>query len=481
MDIVLKAIRELIEYELAVVLSLEDGNRLKVRKAAGPAATHSLETFTLSLNKRKDIANIVRQKQPHLFHQDEKHQDTYEGIIDFPADHSCLVAPLYMDEKLLGLLTLDHRSCNKFTPQNVELVRILANLISLSIAQSEANKVLQKQHLAITQERNLLLGHTAKVLDELIGHSESWNRVKDTIALVAASNTPVLIQGETGTGKEVAAKAIHKLSTRATAPFIAVNCSTISAGIAESELFGHEKGSFTGAIALRKGRFELADGGTLFLDEIGDLPLEIQPKLLRVLQEQKLERIGGESTIDVDVRLIAATHVDLASAVKQKCFREDLYYRLNVFPISLPALRQRGNDVLLLAEHFIQQVRARSGHNNLALSSGSIDMLYQTDWPGNVRQLQNAIERAAILSQGHLIQPQHIISGGTLPDCYAVPAGSPPEKACQLPSFDAMVKIHLQKALSITDGKIYGKDGAAELLGMKPTTLQSKLKKCGIS
>jgi transcriptional regulator with GAF, ATPase, and Fis domain len=334
--------------------------------------------------------------------------------------------------------------------------------------------------LAITKERNLLLGNSSKVLNALVGNSDNWNRVKDAISLVAASNTPVLIQGETGTGKEVVAKAVHNLSARVSAPFIAVNCSAISAGVAESELFGHEKGSFTGAVSLRKGRFELADGGTLFLDEIGDLPLEIQPKLLRVLQESKLERIGGEATIDVDVRVIAATHVDLRAAVREKRFREDLYYRLNVFPISLPALRDRGNDVLLLAEHFIQQIRNSTGYNELALSPESVDILLQADWPGNVRQLLNALERASILSQGRLIETNHIITGGSPADSFCMDTEISQEGGSQFFSFDQMVTIYLKKALTLTGGKIYGKDGAAEILGMKPTTLQSKLKKYGI-
>ncbi len=479
-DIVLKAIRELIEYELAVVLSYEENGRLKVRKAAGPAATRDLDRFSFSLSERRDIAAIVQGKQPYLFHKDEIHQDTYTGIIDFPADHSCMVAPLYLDEKLQGILTLDHHSCNKFTPQNVQLVGILSKLISLSIAQSNDKEALEKERLAITRERNQLLRHSARAVNGLIGDSDIWNRVKDNISLVATSTTPVLVQGETGTGKEVVARAVHNLSTRAGAPFIAVNCSAISAGVAESELFGHEKGSFTGAVSLRKGRFELADGGTLFLDEIGDLPLEIQPKLLRALQERKLERIGGESTIDVDVRVIAATHVDLGAAVREKRFREDLYYRLNVFPMMLPPLRERGNDVLLLAEHFLQQIRTRTGRDDLALSPGSVEVLLQADWPGNVRQLQNTLERAAILSRGGIIEADHVITDANAPDSFCMPTKSGQDNESRFSSFDEVVRAHLMKALALTGGKIYGKGGAAEILGMKPTTLQSKLKKYNI-
>jgi transcriptional regulator with GAF, ATPase, and Fis domain len=477
MDIVLRAIRELIEYELAVVLSCEADGSLKVRKAAGPAATRDLDDLTLSLNERRDIAAIVQGKQPYLFHKDEIHEDTYAGIIDFPADHSCMVAPLYLDEKLMGILTLDHHSCNKFTPQNVQLVGILSKLISLSIAQSNDREALEKQRLAVTRERNLLLRQSARAVNGLVGNSETWNRVKDNISLVAASATPVLIQGETGTGKEVVARAIHNLSTRTGGPFIAVNCSAISAGVAESELFGHEKGSFTGAVSLRKGRFELADGGTLFLDEIGDLPIEIQPKLLRVLQERKLERIGGEVTIDVDVRVIAATHVDLAGAVREKRFREDLYYRINVFPMTLPPLRERGGDVLLLAEHFLQQIRTRTGQSDLALSPESIDLLLQAHWPGNVRQLQNTLERAALLSRGGMIEAAHVVTTASPSGSFCLPAESEQEERSRLPGFDEMVKTYLTRALALTGGKIYGNEGAARLLGIKPTTLQSKLKK----
>ena len=248
--------------------------------------------------------------------------------------------------------------------------------------------------------------------------------------------------------------------------------------MAESELFGHEKGGFTGAVSSRKGRFELADGGTLFLDEIGDLPPEIQPKLLRALQEKKVERIGGESTISVDVRVIAASHVDLHTAVRENRFREDLYYRLNVFPIRLPALRKRGSDILLLAEYFIGQIRTRSGNTALSLSPESVDILLQAEWPGNVRQLKNALERAAILSRGGVIRAEHIVADEIPQHSFCLPPDNLDETA--LPSFDDMVKTHLHKALARTGGKVYGKGGAAELLGIKPTTLQSKLKKYGI-
>jgi transcriptional regulator with GAF, ATPase, and Fis domain len=285
-----------------------------------------------------------------------------------------------------------------------------------------------------------------------------------------------MITGETGTGKEQVARAIHSLSNRALRPFIALNCSALSSGLAESELFGHEKGAFTGAVNQRKGRFELANTGTLFLDEIGDLPLEIQPKLLRALQQQTFERVGGEKTITADVRIICATHVDLAKAVEKGAFREDLYYRLNVFQINLPPLRERGEDVFLLASHFIEKIKLRMNKPNLRLSDESINLLLNYKWKGNVRELQNMLERAAILAVDCIIEPKH------LSEDFKSKKKSIPESTVEIPvtSLNSAIKSQIENALKKTNGKVYGNDGAAFLLGMKPTTLQSKIKKLGI-
>jgi transcriptional regulator with GAF, ATPase, and Fis domain len=259
-----------------------------------------------------------------------------------------------------------------------------------------------------------------------------------------------------------------------------VNCSALPASLAESELFGHEKGSFTGAQALRRGRFELADGGTLFLDEIGELPPEIQPKLLRALQEGRFERVGGERSVEVRVRVVAATHVDLQRAVEERRFREDLYYRLAVFPIRLPPLRERGRDVLLLAEHFASKLRARSGWEGLAFEAEALEELAERNWPGNVRELRNTVERAAILARGGLIERRHLaasgVSAGGRPDAESAPAaaGSGPG------TLEEALRVRITQALTASAGRIYGRGGAAELLGLKPSTLQSKMKKLGI-
>jgi hydrogenase-4 transcriptional activator len=290
-----------------------------------------------------------------------------------------------------------------------------------------------------------------------------------------------LILGETGTGKEEAARLVHRLSARSNYPFVAVNCSALPANLAESELFGHEKGAFTGAQGLRKGRFELANGGTLFLDEAGDLPLEVQPKLLRALQEGLFERVGGEQTVRVDVRLIAATNMDLTTAVEKGQFREDLFYRLSVFPIKLPPLRERGLDVILLAQLFASRLRLRTGWENLSFNEEALDALTCLSWPGNVRELKNAIERAAILAVGGIMGPEHFSSGEQ--NCILIPCSNSNvlTDINNILSLDEIQKQHILKTLKACSGKIYGKNGAASKLGLKPTTLQSRMKKLGIT
>src|SRR6202043_1082224 len=240
--------------------------------------------------------------------------------------------------------------------------------------------------------------------EEIVGKSAALRRILQQVATVAPTNSTVLIYGETGTGKELIARAIHTLSSRQSNSFVKLNCAAIPMGLLESELFGHEKGAFTGAVSQKVGRFELADKGTLFLDEVGDIPAELQPKLLRVLQEQEFERLGGTKTIKVDVRLVAATHRDLAAMVAEGRFREDLYYRLNVFPVMLPPLRERRDDIPKLVRHFTQHFARRMGRRIETIPSSVMDALVHYPWPGNVRELQNVIERAVILSPGRSLQ-----------------------------------------------------------------------------
>ena len=316
----------------------------------------------------------------------------------------------------------------------------------------------------------------------IVGHSEVMRRVLKAVDTVAPTDSTVLIGGETGTGKELIARAIHDRSRRRSRPFVTLNCAAIPGGLLESELFGHEKGSFTGAHARRVGRFELANGGTLFLDEIGDIPLELQPKLLRVLQEQAFERLGSTQTIRVGVRLIAATNLDLAAMVADKRFRSDLYYRLNVFPIAIPRLRDRREDIPALVDHFMRMCACRLNKPVEPVSPAALQALTEYDWPGNVRELANVVERATITAcAGDLrfdLPPggdRNASAGREAVSIAAAPGGV----LCEA-QIRQQERENIAAALRRTRGKIYGEDGAAKLLGIKPTTLLSRLAKFGL-
>jgi PAS domain S-box-containing protein len=319
---------------------------------------------------------------------------------------------------------------------------------------------------------------------EIMGASPRMRVVFDAIERVAPSDSTVLIRGETGTGKELVARAVHQHSRRAGGPMIRVNCAAIPAALMESEFFGHEKGAFTGATARREGRFALAHGGTLFLDEIGELPLDLQAKLLRVLQEGEFERVGGVVTMRVDVRIIAATNRDLSTLVQEGRFREDLYYRLAVFPIVLPPLRGRGADLEMLAQAFIDRLGARMGRMFGRLEADDIARLHAYGWPGNVRELQNVIERAIILASGSRIELARAMPGEAGPPRDATPETPTPAASgpCILTAAElrGLEKENLRRALAASEGKISGPDGAAAKLGLPPTTVASRLKALSI-
>ena len=293
----------------------------------------------------------------------------------------------------------------------------------------------------------------------------------DNVRLVAPTETSVLIQGETGTGKELIARAIHSVSRRSDKPLIKVNCAALPTGLVESELFGHEKGAFTGAIAKRIGRFELADGGTIFLDEIGELPPDAQSKLLRVLQEREFERVGGSTSLKVDVRVIAATNRDLLKSVRERTFREDLYYRLNVFPLQLPPLRERREDIPLLVHFLVNKFTTRTGKKIESVSRQAIDRLLAYEWPGNIRELENIIERAVIVAPGTMLE----ITADTL----APPNDCSAERG--LLRLEDIERQHIVSVLKKTDWVIDGPRGAALVLNLHPNTLRSRMKKLGIS
>ena len=323
---------------------------------------------------------------------------------------------------------------------------------------------LKEENVYLQEEIN-----TTYNFSEIIGKNKKFKKTLALIEQVAPSQTTILILGETGTGKELIARAIHNLSDRIDRPLVKVNCAALPANLIESELFGHEKGAFTGASTRKIGRFELADNGTIFLDEIGDLPLDLQAKLLRVLQEGEFERLGGTKSLQVNVRVLAATNRNLDELRSQGEFRDDLFYRLNVFPIESPPLRERKDDIPMLVKHFVEKFNKKTGKSIEKSPQTVLDTLQGYDWPGNIRELENVIERAIVLSQGDQLQ---------LGDWF-VKTSSPRIKA-SIPTLDEMQKDHIIYTLGITKGKIRGDGGAADILGLKPTTLEFRMKKLGI-
>ncbi|WP_373495930.1 sigma 54-interacting transcriptional regulator [Aquiflexum sp.] len=337
-----------------------------------------------------------------------------------------------------------------------------------------------EQRIKILEEDSQRIGNIAS--DSILGECPAIQKIKDDIQQVAKSNSTVLLLGESGTGKEVFAKEIHHQSTRKDKPLIIVNCAAIPANLIESEFFGHEKGAFTGALQRREGRFSLADGGTIFLDELGELPLDLQPKLLRVLQEGEFETLGGNRTIKVDVRVIAATNRDLQSMVKEGTFREDLYYRLKVIPIHLPALRKRGKDILLLADLFIKKFSKANSKKIFPINHEISNMLLDYNWPGNIRELQHVIERAVILSKdGHLHLERFLPHNFPLEELENNNHTQiNVKRVLTVQELEELEKQNIIAALEQTSWKISGNSGAAALLGIPPTTLNSKIKVFGL-
>jgi formate hydrogenlyase transcriptional activator len=363
----------------------------------------------------------------------------------------------------------------------LDFLRQVADRVALAVENALAFEEIKALKDQLAKENAYLQEEVRTEHDfgDIVGESEALRRALKEVKTVATTDSTVLIRGETGTGKELVARALHDLSTRQGRTFVKLNCAAIPTGLLESELFGHEKGAFTGAVGQKVGRFELANKGTLFLDEVGDIPAELQPKLLRVLQEQEFERLGGTKTIKVDVRLVAATHRDLASMVADRRFREDLYYRLNVFPVMLPPLRDRRDDIPRLIRHFTQQFARRMGRQIETIPSSVMDALVQYPWPGNVRELQNVIERAVILSSGSAL---HVSPSDLQPSTAHAQLPSPkaPAPAAAVTLADAE-REHILCALRETDWVLGGDQGAAARLGIKRSTLQKKMQKLGIS
>lgn len=410
---------------------------------------------------------------------------------------SVLCLPLLYEGEPMGVLGIDSPRFTAATPPTpAELSRLRALAAQAAIGVSNARLYeaaeLDRQRLRrLVEERRQLRNHVGHLRSEIrqtagsgiVGESECLRDVLSQVALVAPADSTVLIVGETGTGKELVARSIHDQSRRSMRPFVAVNCAALPENLVESELFGHEKGAFTGALARKPGKFELAHGGTLFLDEIGDLPLEAQAKLLRVLQEREVHRVGAIRGVPVNVRVVAATNQDLAERMQEGRFRADLYYRLSVFPISLPPLRERSGDIPILVEHFVRVFAERQHKPVPRMSSAALERIMSYGWPGNIRELQNLIERAVILTNAPVIQADAIPLGRGVRPQPAPAAGSIPtadSSPTRIVQFSEAERRAIIRALEQTGWRISGRNGAAELLGLKSTTLHAKMKKLGI-
>jgi formate hydrogenlyase transcriptional activator len=402
--------------------------------------------------------------------------DRYErgvsGLFIAEGLNSGCIVPLITANRVLGTLSLSSIHADAFSLEDADLLMRVANQVAIAIENALAFREIADLRNKLADEKLYLEEEirTEYTFEEIVGESAALKRVLGQAATVAATDSTVLVLGETGTGKEVIARAIHDLSLRRERTFVKVNCAAIPTGLLESELFGHEKGAFTGAIAQKVGRFELAHRGTLFLDEVGDIPLELQPKLLRVLQEREFERLGGNRTLHVDVRVVAATNRDLTQMVGDRLFRSDLYYRLNVFPIVVPPLRERVEDIPLLVRYFAQKHARRMDRHIDSIPAEEMEALTRYHWPGNVRELENLVERAVILSRGPSLRVP-------LPEdrpCDEAPAAFPV-------TLEAAERDHILRTLRDTHWVIAGPHGAAVRLGMKRTTLQSRMAKLGIS
>jgi formate hydrogenlyase transcriptional activator len=397
-----------------------------------------------------------------------------ERVQPYGVQSNCWL-PLTTARRRLGTLVFTTKQPSAYDTAELDFLQQVANQVAVAVENALAFQEIEALKDKLAKE-NAYLEEEARTdhnFGEVVGESAVLRRVLNEVETVAPTSSTVLIRGETGTGKELIARAVHELSPRQGRTFVKLNCAAIPTGLLESELFGHEKGAFTGAVTQKVGRFELADQGTLFLDEVGDIPPELQPKLLRVLQEREFEHLGGTRTLKVDVRLVAATHRDLAKMVAEGRFREDLYYRLNVFPVVLPPLRERRDDIPLLVRHFTQQFARRMGRRIETIPSAVMEALVRYPWPGNVRELQNVIERAVILSPGPSLQ---VPPGALQPAATQAPV--PVAAAVTLADAE---REHILSALRETDWVVGGPKGAAARLGMKRSTLQKKMQKLGIS
>ncbi|HKV80107.1 MAG TPA: cofactor assembly of complex C subunit B [Candidatus Sulfotelmatobacter sp.] len=420
------------------------------------------------------VGRSMRERKPMIFSQEQLQgfdDEVAKGLLAEGLQSLCCV-PLMRPKGPLGVVVLGSTRPDAFRTEDVGLINQVATQLALAIENYRTAGEIELLKQRLGEERSYLEGHTRSEgqFPEIVGDSAALRQVLDQVGTVAASDATVLILGETGTGKELIAHAIHRMSHLKHGPFIKVNCAAIPTGLLESELFGHEKGAFTGAISRKIGRIELAHGGTLFLDEVGEISTELQPKLLRVLQDQEFERLGSNHTVKVKVRVVAATNRNLSQRIAQGEFRSDLFYRLNVFPIRVPPLRERREDIPLLIRHFVHKFARRMDRYIETIPKETMKALMQWDWPGNVREIENLMERSVILSEGNALR----VPLAEL----RTQSKSQTEEGDR--TLDTAERQHIIRVLRETRGVLSGPEGAAQRLGLKRTTLQSKMQRLGI-
>lgn len=407
-------------------------------------------------------------------------------LLPYDEGNDVLAGPLGKQGNLLPILLFIAHKQNDFESRHIEMIKILLEPFTIAIENDYRLREIVKLREAAEADKKTLLTKLSRkeIGDIIVGANSGLRTVMERVELVASSDVPVLIFGETGTGKELIARSIHNKSNHSEGPFIRVNCGAIPSELIDSQLFGHERGAFTGAIESRKGWFERADGGTLFLDEVGEMPLEAQVRLLRILQDGWLERVGGKHPIKVDVRIVLATHRDLAAMVAEGNFREDLWYRISTFPMFLPPLRERLEDLKFLAEHFAQRSAIRFGLPVLMPTEDDIKLLASYSWPGNIRELGTVIDRAALLGNGQCLEIAKAL-GWT--DSFGKHRESSSRNTSEdhgdqkISALDEVIKSHIELALLHTKGQIEGRHGAAALLKINPHTLRARMRKLGIN
>jgi len=424
---------------------------------------------------------VFKTGKPRVFSPSDLDRFPESAFIRARGINSACAVPLATAHGILGTLNLGALTDDAFSESQFPLLTRVAGQIAIAVRNAVSYERIEELNAQLAREKLYLEDEirSENQFEEIIGRSKALERVLREIQTVAPTDSTVLISGETGSGKELVARAIHQLSGRRDQAFVKLNCAAIPTGLLESELFGHEKGAFTGAINQRIGRFELANRGTVFLDEVGEIPLELQPKLLRVLQEREFERLGSTRTLRTDARLIAATNRDLSALVEDQKFRQDLFYRLNVFPIVVPPLRERREDIPMLVRHFAQQFARRMKKNVETIPTETMDLLTRYDWPGNIRELQNLIERAVILSSGPtLMVPVEGLNPRSAGSNSVDAQTATSEVRDQ--TLEAADRRHIIAALDKTNWVIAGPNGAAARLGIKRSTLQFRMRKLGI-